>query len=66
MTPASYRTPAAEMAAIHAAVCRSKKQGLVCGTCCEHSNAGASPDCVGPLQVAERAERVAAHQSEAA
>ena len=35
MTAPSYRTGAAEMAAIHAACCRSKKQGLVCGTCCE-------------------------------
>ena len=35
MTSPSYRTPLPEQAAIHAACCRSKKQGLVCGTCCE-------------------------------
>jgi len=51
MDTPSYRTSAAEMAAIHAAVCRWRRQGLVCSACCE---------------LDERAERVAAHQSEAA
>lgn len=27
--------PAAERAAIHAAVCRYRRQGLACSTCCE-------------------------------
>jgi hypothetical protein len=44
MTPTSY-PPAVELHLIHRAVCRSRKQGLVCSTCCE---------------LAERAERVLA------
>jgi len=31
----TYRTPAAEYAAIHAAVCRARRSGLACGTCSE-------------------------------
>jgi len=35
MTSPSYRTPLPEQAAIHAAFCRYRKQGLVCSICCE-------------------------------
>jgi len=35
MDTPSYRTSVAEMAAIHAAVCRWRRQGLVCSACCE-------------------------------
>ena len=35
MDTPSYRTTVAEQAAIHAAFCRWKKQGLVCSICCE-------------------------------
>jgi hypothetical protein len=72
MTTTSYRAKLAatiESALIHAAVCRYRRQQLVCSTCTElseraeravarlaaeiaASNAGASPDYVGPLQVA--------------
>jgi len=31
----TYRTSAAEYAAIHAAVCRARRSGLACGTCSE-------------------------------
>jgi hypothetical protein len=44
MTPVSY-SPAVEVDLIHQAVCRARRQGLVCSTCCE---------------LAERTERVLA------
>lgn len=33
MTHTSYRTPPAEIAAIHEATCRDRRQGLACSTC---------------------------------
>jgi len=65
MTSASYRTSAAEMAAIHFAVCRARKQALVCGTCCELAErcrtAQRDDICAAPA-----AARIGAQQSEAA
>jgi hypothetical protein len=31
----TYRTPAAEQASIHAAVCRARRQGLCCSHCAD-------------------------------
>ena len=33
MMTTSYRTPATELAAIHEATCRDRRQGLSCSTC---------------------------------
>ena len=51
MTPTSYPHPAVEYAAIHAAVCRYRRQDLVCSTC---------------VETAERAARVLARLQVAA